>query len=487
MNMLKISLSIILCCYITTSSIAQGVADALRYSLFDLNSTARSVGVGNALGALGADFSVASTNPAGIAMFRSSEMVFTPNFRFENSNSELLSDDNNARNTENQFTFHLNTLGVVVAGRPRSPKWSTFNFAIGFNRVANFRREFFFQGSSPGTITDRFLELIDGGNVDLFEGEVAIDAEAVYDIDGDGVFETDFSFIPLEQPVDKSQRVSQRGSINEIVLSLAGNYSEKFMIGATIGVPFISFQEEKTYIETDDNDEVPFFEDLEFREFLTTTGVGINAKIGLIYRVNQMVRLGIAAHTPTAFALEDNFSTALDYNFLNNNVIVQGQGDSPDGDFNYNLRTPWRIIGSAGILIQKKGFISAELEWVDYTAANFRFDDFQDDADLINEDIDAILQSTLSFRVGGEYAYNSMRFRAGVNLRRSPFFDESSFNPAYSIGFGLRGESVYFDAALRSDNTTDNYSPYFTNGFPEQNVENNFTDNRLLLTLGIKF
>ena len=48
----------------------------------DLNGTARFVGMGGALSALGADMSVMSTNPAGIGLFRSSDVSVTAGLRF---------------------------------------------------------------------------------------------------------------------------------------------------------------------------------------------------------------------------------------------------------------------------------------------------------------------------------------------------------------------------------------------------------------------
>ena len=77
------------------------------------------------------------------------------------------------------------------------------------------------------------------------------------------------------------------------------------MVGATVGVPFINYEEQKIYEEEEleGADAVPFFNSLNFQEDISTSGVGINLKLGMIYRINQMFRLGAAVHTPTAFSL----------------------------------------------------------------------------------------------------------------------------------------------------------------------------------------
>ena len=68
---------------------AQTLADAVRFSVFDVNSTARSVGVGGGLSALGGDFSTLSVNPAGLALYRGREFTFTPSLTFIYSDAEL--------------------------------------------------------------------------------------------------------------------------------------------------------------------------------------------------------------------------------------------------------------------------------------------------------------------------------------------------------------------------------------------------------------
>ena len=88
---------------------AQNANDALRFSTFDVMGTGRFVGVGGALGALGTEFSVLSTNPAGLALYRSSEVVVTPSVVLSNTNSKL----------EGAFTPSDN---IYIEPRPDDPE-----------------------------------------------------------------------------------------------------------------------------------------------------------------------------------------------------------------------------------------------------------------------------------------------------------------------------------------------------------------------------
>lgn len=468
-----------------TFLVAQNSTDALRYSMLDFGGTARSVGAGSSLGALGADFSVMSTNPAGLGWYRRSEFIFTPGVASSTSQSNLLNDINNGFSEDSRSVFNLAGLGTVIASRPRSNDWTTFNFGIGFNRIADFNQRFFFRGDSKGSIVNRFQEIAnsDAGLSD-FEANIAYNAEALYDLDDDGFYETDFELEP-DAIINREQTVIGKGSISELGMALAGSYKDRLLIGLTVGVPFVSFTEEKTYREIDGNDEVPFFDNLTYRENLTTTGIGVNAKLGIILRPHQAVRLGAAVHTPTAYNLEDNYSTALEYNYTDGDSFV-GR-DSTDGLFDYKLRSPWRFIGSAGIIIGKSGFISGEVEHVDYGKNRFNFDTFTSEERIANDSITNILTAATNVRLGGEFVYDIFRFRAGFGLHYSPYANDDTVNNSYSFGFGIREQNFFVDFAYRRRTFEEGYIPYLTSQSPEQLVNNETNNDQFLLTLGFKF
>lgn len=471
--------------FFATFLLAQNSTDALRYSMLDFGGTARSIGAGSALGALGADFSVMSTNPAGLGWYRRSEFIFSPGVASSTTQSRLLNDINNGFSEDSRAVFNLAGLGTVIASRPRSNDWTTFNFGLGFNRVADFNQRFFFRGDSRGSIVNRWQEIANSeAGLSDFESNIAYNAQALYDLDDDGFYETDFELAP-DAIINREQTVISKGSISELGMALAGSYKDRLLIGLSIGVPFVSFTEEKTYREIDDNDEIPFFDDLTYRENLTTTGIGVNAKLGIILRPHQAVRLGAAVHTPTAYSLEDNYSTALEYNFTDGDPFV-GR-DSTDGLFDYKLRSPWRFIGSAGIIIGKSGFISGEVERVDYGKNRFNFDTFTSEERIANDSITNILTAATNVRLGGEFVYDIFRFRAGFGLHYSPYANDDTINNSYSFGFGIREQNFFIDFAYRRRTFEEGYIPYLTSQSPEQLVNNETNNDQFLLTLGFKF
>ncbi len=473
---------------------AQTLSDAVRYSFLEVGGTARTVGVGGATGALGADFSVLSTNPAGLAAFRRSEFTFTPTF-VGLTTEEKLDGEGNFTQDKNKLNFNFNNVGLVFATRPLSADWTVSAFGIGLNRTANFHQTTYFQGTSPGSITDRWLELAQGftpDDLDALEAGVAYDAEAIFRPDPDN-FPTDYvSDFPFNADVDKSQVIRRKGSINELVFSFAGNYRDRLMIGATLGVPILSYDETKTYRETDENDNIDFFEDLTYTERLRATGAGINLKLGLIYRLSQMVRLGAAVHTPTSFGLDESFSTQIQYNYLLNGIVQNGEALSPEGSFEYRIRTPLRLIGSAGFIFGKNGFLSAEVEYLDYTKAKFNFNKTSNTADLeyeqqLNDQINNELTSAINLRLGGEFVYESLRFRGGYLVSAAPYAENADPVSAFSIGAGIRGESAFLDFAYQRQMSQSEFSPYLTNFAPESSVMRETFRNKFMLTVGFKF
>lgn len=447
---------------------AQTLDDALRYSLNNYNSTARFAGVAGAFAPLGADLSQASINPAGIAEFRKSEIAFTLNSNGVKNEATI---DGSTTN-ENINKIGLSNLAAVFHYDPPSFNVRTFNLAIGFNQLTNFNETVVYQGRGSGTIVERFLELAQNNTPDelgAFEAGPAFDAGAIFDFDDDQTYDSDFEF--LDAPVDRAETITRSGTLNEIFIAVGSNINNKFSWGATLGFPFANFNETRSYNETDGNNSIDFFDQIAFTQNLSTTGVGINFKAGVIYKLNKKLRLGASIHSPSYFFLKDNFDTRVDYAFTADNVSEQFNGESPLSEFEYNFQTPWRAIAGLGYIYSFgdiKGFLSGEVEYVDYSAAKFDLTANSDDPidiffeEDLNNEITDNFTSTVNVRVGTELAYQKYRARIGVALPKTPFQSDIALklDPSYSLGIGYRENKFYIDAAYTIRASSGNYSPY---------------------------
>jgi hypothetical protein len=476
---------------------AQVAADALRYSSLEVGGTARTVAIGGGIGALGADFSVINTNPAGIAAFRRSEFTMTPSLYSINTDATL-DGSNSPATSEDKRSFSFNNLGLVFARQGRSANWRTSNIAIGLNRIANFSQTIHYQGATRGSHIDFFQE--EAGDLapdalNDFTTGLAWDVGALYQDPAEGTdfWETDVE-LNENALIDKEQTIQRSGSINELSFAMAWNYKERLMIGFAAGFPLLSYKEEKVYQEEDTADEIEAFRSMQFDESLKTTGAGINLKLGAILRLNQMVRLGAAVHTPTAYTLTDKYSTKILHNFVDNNNDGTLESASPESEFEYNLSTPWRFIGSAGFIIKKQGFLTAEVEYVNYGSASFDLTQNDNSAETatfqenLNNEIDRNYQSAINLHFGGEFAYKVLRFRGGIKLSGTALAGENITDNTYSLGIGFRQKKFFVDAAYRFADRSGSFEPYSVPDFyPQNSVSTNMTPNSILLTLGFKF
>jgi len=485
---------ILLCLVISSVSFAQNVSDALRYSFQTYGSSARNASVNNSISALGTDFGALSQNPAGLAAFNRSELSFGLSLTNYTTNAKL-EGSNNASLKARENKFGVPSFGIVFAKYRPKKKWKTANFAMGMNNLASYRQESEFSGTSNGSIINAFAEQAQGkteGQMDPFGSQLAFYAGGL--IPDSEVANNYFTDIPAGTPVAKSQLISNTGYMNEFLLSFAGNYKDKISIGATVGIPVMRFNSTKIYEESDPTNNIDVFNATRFEENLDAEGTGINLKLGVNFRVNQQLRVGAAIHTPTFLSISESFVNTLIYDYTENGVRNNAPVTSPAGLYDYSLVTPWRASGNVGVVVGKQGFITADVEYVDYPSASFSFDATGDDPSAnqfeieLNKDVSRTLAPSVNLRVGGELAVDDFRFRAGYGLIQSPFESDRSFNTSVSGGIGARIDKFFIELGYVRFIDQSTYLPYSVTENSEQPIVNTERiSNRFLLTIGFKF
>jgi len=493
---MKTRLLVILSFVLSISANSQSLTDALRYSSILPGGTSRVIGAGSSFGAMGGDFGVIGINPAGIADFRSSELMFNLSFNGGDTRSSIAGSP--FQKTGHNQEPRIENLGIVFSVQNPTGKLVTNNLAIGFTQYNNFNQDFGYSGYSNGSITERFAELANGRNpefFDPFEATLAWETGAIYDFDGDQVYETDIDTI---QEVFKRQDVSRSGRINELAFAWAGKFDNNLSIGLGIGIPFVSFEEDKIYREEDLDNRFEFFDDLRYSERLATSGTGFNFKLGLGYVIEKTLRLGFSYQSPTYFSLDDNYYTELEYAFTDNTGSQRFTSSSPDGRFDYKLTTPSRITASIGTILrgdQIKGFLNFDAQYLNYTNNKFDFTVNNNDPSEaefereVNTEIEQQLQSSWNFNLGAELAFDNFRLRGGLALLGSPYAldDITEFSRIYSVGGGFRADRVYFDIAFQFRKFEEGYIPYqVLDANRLQIIQNEVNLNKLCFTVGFK-
>lgn len=459
------------CCFAALSTYAQRTSDALLFSQNHPVTNARAMALGNAMGALGGDLSNATMNPAGLGLFRRTELSVSVGGLFNNTETNFLGNRDRDRNASLMF----GSAGLVAAIRSQrqSNKWRFFNFGLTYSRIADYHRTFTYQGLSTGSRVQSFAENSEGvaiKNLDPYEGWMAYHGYLMDSV-GQGSYRPNGG-ITDSTLIFKYQNVARRGGANEFGLSFAVNYDNRLYLGATLGISILNMEEDRFYQETADGID---FQTMNFIEQRRIQGTGINLKLGMIYRLNKMVRFGLGVHTPTVYRLTDSYNTGLFARINYAGQLRENNFRLEDQDpivYQHNLAGPWVVMGSLGVIIPKRGFIGLDVQYADFSSSTFSLlendqsvedQKFMDD---LNDRIQNAYRGTLKIRLGGEMALGIARFRLGYQLETSPFATEvegvSDLRHDISLGAGVRWKHFLIDIAYVHTIGQFAYNPYIS-------------------------
>ncbi len=493
---------------------AQTEIDVLRYAYLSPGGTARGMSLGSAMGSVGADITSASVNPAGIGLYRRSELTFTPSLYFRKTTSDY---NGGPKMDDNYTQFNFNNIGLVLSsaswGRNyEKTKWKAINFAIGLNRQADYHQTYQYAGNNyKNSISDvwvneinaqgKYLVNYDGSTLKNLVSPAAYMAFQNYLIDPRAQDSTVFTNVPVhnQNPVSatgiqQSKISTTTGAYREMVISVGANYDEKLLLGATLGIPTIRYTQDFTFSEDDldrSNTNNAFGYN-DYRSTLSTRGTGVNLKLGAIFIPTDIVRIGLAVHTPTWFGMQDTYQEEMKTNSENN----PGNGGqsinymaSDPGLYNYNMSTPWRGIVSGTILLGEFGFLTGDYEYVDYSATRYRFQSadraYQND---VNNAIKNTYKAASNFRIGAEGRYEMFALRLGTGIYGNPY-KQYSDNTRIDItgGLGFRTKDFIADFAVVNSIYNQPDQPYVLPDatVPTANIRNRNLN--FMLTIGFRF
>lgn len=462
------------------ASFSQNDIDAMRYSQITFGGTARFASMGGSMGAIGGDISTLSFNPAGIAVFRKTELSITPSIFTATTSSTY----NKTNSSDRKLNFNLGNIGLVATFKLKDTTtgWQSLNFGIGYNRTNNFHNRIDIKGdNTTSSLLDVYVANANGHTDSDFDGFSTGLAWTTYLFNPDS---TGINYYHVIPNYGESQRKSTttRGGMGEGVFSFGGNYKEKLLIGATLGLVKARYEEESVYEEIDEKDTIDYFKSFKYVQNIESNGTGVNFKLGMIVKPTDWLRIGAAVHTPTAIRFTDNYSS-----YMESDIDSATYADSSaDGSFKYTVTTPYRAIASVGFIIKKIALINVEYEYIDYTFAqlNSHPNVFSD----VNTTIRSKYTSTGNLRVGGEIRFDPIAFRVGYALYGSPFRNgenASANRSSYSGGIGYRLNNFFADFAYvhtNYDETNFLYDPAISNP-----VSSNFKNSSFMVTLGVRF
>ena len=502
------------------SVFAQEPADALRYSWYVPGGTARQQAVGGAMTSLGGDISAVFVNPAGLGFYKTGDFVLTPGFNFINNKSSYYG--RTEKDKKNNFSF--GTSGVVLGGANAPDRNGRSNggaFAIAINRTANFGSNVLYRGlNTQSSYSQKFLEQLKNDNVTTdaaasdypFGSSLAINTFWIDTANGWNAGNKTFKSlaVPLLSTggLLQEQRVINKGGITELALAFAGSKKDKLYYGLTIGIPFLNYSKESTFTEADPSSNATNkFDFAAITENLKTDGAGINLKAGLIFKPVEYVRLGLAIHSPTFYRLTDKYNAAVSTNTESfQGLLNQASGgftNGQDAQFSYWMTTPYRIAVSGSYVLREiedvrkqKGFLTADIEYVNYKASSYTTDPESDDSQesrdylkSLNKAIDNTYKSALNFKVGGELKFTTIMGRLGVAYYGNPYKNIAEAKGSkllLSGGLGYRNKGMFIDLTYVHNMTKDVYYAYRLQNAPFAPAKIKQTAGNAILTVGFK-
>lgn len=512
------------------AALAQSAVDAMTLSQNDIRGTARFMAMGGAFTALGGDMSTLTQNPAGIGVYRRSEISAT----LDISPSSIKAVTPAESRKTSWTPIACNNFGYIGTVNLNGAM-QTFSWGASYNRLASFSRKYSVYNNPINTSLSNYVasysggyspqELEFNGNYDPYADSSA-DWLSILSYNSYLINPTQTGYRGLWNNTttgDSYAEVNESGYVDEYNIDFGGNVSDMVMWGIGFGITDLQYNRSAYYDEHLDNASVVSstgslrngYAEYSLGNSRNINGTGFNLKLGLIFKPINEIRIGVAFHSPTWYTLSNNAVGDVDYYFASTNANggvdeISGYEYTDNGYYNFRLNTPWKfMVGAAGV-IGSSAIISADYEYQAYNKMTMSEQGYYGQYignDVVNNDIQNYYKAANIFRVGLEYRVTpSFSVRAGYNYTSSacseytlnggeivtagtdPAFTIGHDSNAVSLGLGYRYKIFFIDAAYVYRNKKSTYKAFtdYNNVFAPQASLTQAT-NSVVFTLGFKF
>ena len=494
---------------------AQEWQDAYLFSQNSYGGTARSIGLGNAMTALGGDPGSLTFNPAGSAVSSYSQFEFTNGLSISSAYSVGTIADGDIDpigfgdgTNATRVRYKVPNVGYIVnvpTGRRHGLKSTAFGFvmnstndythrlnAAGVNQNNSFAASL--ASSADGFATDVMA------NEDWFYSGDATRMPSWIDMTGyrsgmiSGVTGQDGTYIGLTEvmdgegnfrlaaPIRQKYGRQTNGGKYDWIMNFSANWNDKFFLGANLGVTSLTYGMQEYWEEAPESiDEFPkikysnkdgsttsaTFEKLVMKRNFKLEGSGVYAKVGALWVPVPGIRLGAAIQTPTIMTVTETYAYT-GQSFLSDKTRLPVS--SEEDYWGYDMTFPFRYNFGAAISFGQVAILSLDYEGVNYAHARFRAgsdNEFGLSSDFFtyqNDDIKTCLGKSHLFRAGVEFKPAAgLAIRTGYNYETSGIVYEGKGTSAVSFGLGYSSSgSFYADFSLRFRFLPDEYIiPYY--------------------------
>jgi hypothetical protein len=500
---------------------AQVPEDAVRYSWYPQNGTARTMAIGGVMGSLGGDITAMYVNPAGLGFYKTREFVLTPGFSMD----RLKTNYRETTTEEKKNSFGFGPIGYIEGRSSRQNRKNSTAFGIAFTQTANFDKVIRYKAlNNYSSFSEQLAEEFakSGRSIDDVLNTMSpfpyTSALGLYtylidtvrtgnSVQVRGVTE---NLLDAGQALQQEMYKTNSGGLYELALTAAHNSDDKWFLGGTVGIPIVNYKSHTEFTETDtSSNNRNGFKSFTHTDDFRTVGVGLNLKLGVIYRPQDYLRFGLALHTPSLMMQTDEHTASLVTNLETPSGLPETFRSTSNqftngvaGESKYTQFTPWRFILSGAYVFRElenvkkqKGFVSADIEYVAHGAGRFRSDNEEpteeekDYYKALNKVVKQQYKGAFNFKLGGELKFNIIMARLGFAYYMNPYKDAvfKANRMLLSGGLGYRHKGVFVDLTYVHSINKDADFPYRLEDRANTYAVTKQTLGNVVATIGWKF
>ena len=419
---------------------AQETYENAKIAWSDLSGTARYVGMGGAMEALGADISTIGTNPAGIGLFRKSQANITLGL--------INQQDGKAFGGGHTTNMSFDQLGFVYSSRTSSTGYVNFGFnyhkSRNFNYILSAADQLHNASQNKLTYAKAKNELLFEGNGSPNFNKPYTQCNQLDDMYARNLlYDYDTNTWYYEEANSYTFDRRHWGYVADYDFNLSGNINNRVYLGLTIGIHDVHYKHYSEYTEY-----FPKNSPIQVADDRKINGTGANVTAGVIFRPVEYspFRIGLSIATPTWYDLNTrNYTTMSD----------AGGSVYNSEEYEFKLYTPWKFGLSAGTTVGDYLALGASYEYTDYGSLDSRYktgeryswwlDDYSDESEsdeVMNRNTGEMLKGVSTLKLGAEFkAAPEVAVRFGYNYV-SPIYKKDGFKDGT-----LASDASYYSSA----------------------------------------
>lgn len=491
--------------FLTLGAVAASAQTNTEGYVFSENNyvgTAHSLGLGNAVMAVGGDLGTIGINPAGSAVSKYSQFTFTAGYASpaNGAGESGLTVPNIGGTVYFDLSYMQGALKSVTMGFVMNCT-NDFRFINNCSYRNGSASKFAEMASASCGIPGADFEAADAYRSDALS--YYWDAVMGYNLEQINPFGVHNEYIGITERLNEdgthgvaddlyqTSRIRRRGRKDDLLFNIAANFDDKWYFGLNIGMVSVSYSNTELINEeavnkdnfpvkltyqtaTGPKELVKYFSDASYQFAQTVDMSGVYAKIGFIGLPVAGLRVAASYQTRTLFDNTEQWRHSGDISYMGERTR---NGSSELGTYNYQYYAPSVLSLGAAYTFSHIGMISVDYDRTDYTRMSFAnasdsyyLDDSYFDQ---NRDIEENGGQANTFRIGLEANVSPMfAVRGGYAFTDYPENFYYGKVRGFSLGAGFKSYGSFFaDAAVRLTQypafTFCHYDDYYTYNFDE--------------------